>query len=243
MDTELNNKLVIQHLLQRADELTNQPFGANSTVTLVGEEQYATAKTITVNAAANDYHSSNSRGVRVEEVDEATANQIIRSLQGANVQQQYQVIDAVSSGNTIVDAPATTYVSASSYAGELYQDPHPPQIIRRPPAQGPITYKQNIAVRFLQPPPVPPPGVSFTFLKLIILLFYDDFIAIDHQGSSSTTGMKYSDFDVFVRYLLFSHRLHDHLSFDNVHHQLQHHLQLFFENDHHAVLHQFHHKQ
>jgi hypothetical protein len=33
-----------------------------------------------------------------------------------------------------------------------------PQIIRRPAAGGVQTYTQNIRVRFLQPPPVPPPG-------------------------------------------------------------------------------------
>ncbi|CAF1336412.1 unnamed protein product [Didymodactylos carnosus] len=39
----------------------------------------------------------------------------------------------------------------------LYQDSNP-QIIRRPAPGGGVTYKQNILVRFLQPPPVPPPG-------------------------------------------------------------------------------------
>jgi hypothetical protein len=41
----------------------------------------------------------------------------------------------------------------------LFQDPNP-QIIRRPAVGGVQTYTQNIKVRFLQPPPVPPPGVS-----------------------------------------------------------------------------------
>ncbi|CAF1237873.1 unnamed protein product [Didymodactylos carnosus] len=39
----------------------------------------------------------------------------------------------------------------------LYQDSNP-QIIRRPAPGGGVTYKQNILVKFLQPPPVPPPG-------------------------------------------------------------------------------------
>jgi hypothetical protein len=42
----------------------------------------------------------------------------------------------------------------------LYLDANP-QIIRRPAAGGVQTYTQNIKVRFLQPPPVPPPGVSY----------------------------------------------------------------------------------
>ena len=41
----------------------------------------------------------------------------------------------------------------------LYVDSNP-QVIRRPAAGGVQTYTQNIKVRFLQPPPVPPPGVS-----------------------------------------------------------------------------------
>ena len=42
----------------------------------------------------------------------------------------------------------------------LFQDSNP-QIIRRPAPNGNVTYTQNIRVRFLQPPPVPPPGVSY----------------------------------------------------------------------------------
>ena len=40
----------------------------------------------------------------------------------------------------------------------LFLDPNP-QIIRRPAQGGLLTYTQNVRVRFLQPPPVPPPGV------------------------------------------------------------------------------------
>lgn len=43
----------------------------------------------------------------------------------------------------------------------LYQDPNP-QIIRRPAQGGHVTYTQNIKIRFLQPPAIPPPGVSLT---------------------------------------------------------------------------------
>lgn len=45
----------------------------------------------------------------------------------------------------------------------LFQDSNP-QIIRRPAQGGNLTYTQNVRVRFLQPPPVPPPGVSFPSL-------------------------------------------------------------------------------
>ena len=41
----------------------------------------------------------------------------------------------------------------------LYQDPNP-EIVRRPAPGGQVTYTQNIKIRFLQPPAIPPPGVS-----------------------------------------------------------------------------------
>jgi hypothetical protein len=52
--------------------------------------------------------------------------------------------------------------SSTVYATDaqgLYKDPNP-EVIRRPAPGGAQTYTQKIVVRFLQPPPVPPPGVS-----------------------------------------------------------------------------------
>jgi hypothetical protein len=151
----LNNNFVIQSLLQKADELTRQPFGLNSTLTVLGEEQYAASSYVS--------NSSDSNGLKIEEIDEATANQILRSISTTSANQQYQWVDASSAANVVVDAPALVSTSTLNYSGELFQDPNPPQVIRRPPPQGPITYRQNISVRYLQPPPVPPPGVSFGF--------------------------------------------------------------------------------
>ncbi len=63
---------------------------------------------------------------------------------------------------------ASSYESSSSTtqveqyttdAQGLFKDPNP-QIIRRAAVGGVQVYTQNIRVRFLQPPPVPPPGVS-----------------------------------------------------------------------------------
>lgn len=45
----------------------------------------------------------------------------------------------------------------------LFQDPNP-QIVRRPAPEGPLTYTQNIKIRFLQPPAIPPPGVRIISL-------------------------------------------------------------------------------
>jgi len=47
----------------------------------------------------------------------------------------------------------------STDAGGLYQDPNP-QVIRRPALGGGQIYTQRVLVKFLQPPPLPPPGVS-----------------------------------------------------------------------------------
>jgi hypothetical protein len=72
-------------------------------------------------------------------------------------------------GLTGTDLSAANYSSSSQttavqqYATDaqgLFRDSNP-QIIRRPAPGGNVTYTQNIRVRFLQPPPVPPPGVSF----------------------------------------------------------------------------------
>jgi hypothetical protein len=70
----------------------------------------------------------------------------------------------VSTGALGVGGSAYETVSSSTqvqqYATDaqgLFLDSNP-QIIRRPAAGGVQTYTQNIKVRFLQPPPVPPPG-------------------------------------------------------------------------------------
>ena len=57
--------------------------------------------------------------------------------------------------------------SARNYATDaqgLYQDSNP-QIIRRPAPGGAQTFTQRVVVRFLQPPPIPPPGVSISNLS------------------------------------------------------------------------------
>lgn len=51
----------------------------------------------------------------------------------------------------------------------LFLDPNP-QIIRRQAQHGPLTYTQNVRIRFLQPPPVPPPGVRSFLISIYISL-------------------------------------------------------------------------
>jgi len=74
----------------------------------------------------------------------------------------------------------------------LYQDPNP-QIIRRPAQSEQITYTQNIKIRFLQPPAIPPPGVSsfltnMTFILLLILATYYQRSASTATTTTTTAG-------------------------------------------------------
>jgi hypothetical protein len=61
-----------------------------------------------------------------------------------------------------------------------------PQIIRRPAPDGPLTYSQNIKVRFLQPPAVPPPGVSYFYTRAILICLCL-ILGIDYQRSTATS--------------------------------------------------------
>ena len=69
---------------------------------------------------------------------------------------------------TGADATTTNYSATQSTTVQQYETDAQgnfkdanPQVIRRPAQGGPLTYTQNIKVRFLQPPAVPPPGVSY----------------------------------------------------------------------------------
>jgi hypothetical protein len=56
----------------------------------------------------------------------------------------------------------------------LYQDPNP-EIVRRPAPGGQVTYTQNIKIRFLQPPAIPPPGVSALSTSIVPIEIYFSF--------------------------------------------------------------------
>ncbi len=66
---------------------------------------------------------------------------------------------AVGVGGSSFDSSSTQVQRYATNAQGLFNDPNP-QIIRRPAVGGVQTYTQHIKVRFLQPPPIPPPGVS-----------------------------------------------------------------------------------
>jgi hypothetical protein len=85
---------------------------------------------------------------------------------GAGASVGYSVGAAGSQGYDASSSSFSSQTAVQKYATDaqgLFQDPNP-QIIRRPAAGGVQTYTQNIRVRFLQPPPVPPPGVSYFFI-------------------------------------------------------------------------------
>jgi hypothetical protein len=106
--------------------------------------------------------------------------------------------------------------SVQSYATDsqgLFQDNNP-QIIRRPAPGGQVTYTQNIRVRFLQPPPIPPPGVSISLFLFIILTC----------SLFSLSSLK--------KFALLSHLPHPHSLFVNVLLNFLNHHHSFFVNDH-----------
>jgi hypothetical protein len=87
----------------------------------------------------------------------------------------------VSSTESVTASAVQTYPTD---AQGLFKDSNP-QIIRRPAPGGVQTYTQNIRVRFLQPPPIPPPGVSVLFFNLLISLVI--FSASHYQRSATTS--------------------------------------------------------
>ncbi|UJR13598.1 hypothetical protein I4U23_000611 [Adineta vaga] len=89
---------------------------------------------------------------------------------GSNFQASSSTFEASTNGagyDTTAVSQAANYTAEtnaawSKYGAEvrgagLFVDANP-QIIRRPASGGVQTYTQNIKVRFLQPPPIPPPG-------------------------------------------------------------------------------------
>jgi Ca2+-binding EF-hand superfamily protein len=76
-----------------------------------------------------------------------------------------------SGGSTAADTSSTTnYVSRYRTDNRgFFLDPDPEIIVRPDPGPAP-TYTQNITIRYLQPPPLPPVGVSYFFLILLFIL-------------------------------------------------------------------------
>ncbi|CAF1464107.1 unnamed protein product [Didymodactylos carnosus] len=82
---------------------------------------------------------------------------------------EYSAVSGGAGGLLQGGSYSTESTSVQRYATDaqgLFQDSNP-QIIRKPAPGGGVTYKQNILVRFLQPPPVPPRiALYITHIKL-----------------------------------------------------------------------------
>ena len=72
-----------------------------------------------------------------------------------------------SSNNLGQQSTSTLTTSYPTDAQGIYQDPNP-QIIRRPAVEGSKRYVQRVIVKFLQPPPLPPPGVNSSHIHALI---------------------------------------------------------------------------
>ena len=70
-------------------------------------------------------------------------------------------------GGAALEASSEEQLTQITSASGLFHDPNP-KVIRREAIGGAVTYQQKILVRFLQPPPIPPPGVSRLSFYFII---------------------------------------------------------------------------
>jgi len=77
--------------------------------------------------------------------------------------------DAASASFSSVSQSTTAQQYETDAQGN-FKDPNP-QVVRRPAQGGPLTYSQNIRVRFLQPPAAPPPGVSSIYTYIVIIYY------------------------------------------------------------------------
>lgn len=92
---------------------------------------------------------------------EADSQNSFESSSGYN--STFATADRTSEQNSAATIQTNSIQQTNEYlsqtATNIFNDPNP-QIVRRATTEGPVTYQQKILVRFLQPPPVPPPGVS-----------------------------------------------------------------------------------
>jgi len=177
--------------------LIAQNFGANATEAIYtgGEfEQvpFATSAYETSSAATyGDFTGGHSEGYGAVS-DLGTAYSYDQSSVGG-IQGEYEA--NIGSNSNLTAASSSSYEASSSQtnvqqyatnAQGLFQDPNP-QVIRRPAQGGQVTYTQNIRVRFLQPPPIPPPGVNRFSRENKCRLNSIFHLAIDYQRSSATS--------------------------------------------------------
>lgn len=163
--------------------------------------QWAAAGGAANASSSSSSYEASAGGIAADSEIGASASQAVYGSQGeiqssgtlvvGEVGNAYESSSAIA-GNEILQTSETAFESGStqqsvqySSTNGIFNDPNP-QILRRAATGGAVTYEQKILVKFLQPPPVPPPGVNIstdisnTFESFVIL-------AVDYQRSSSTS--------------------------------------------------------
>lgn len=124
------------------------------------------------------------------------------------------------SAGTAVSSSNLQHTTEYTSTGKIYHDPNP-QIIRRASTGDVVTYQQKILVRFLQPPPIPPPGVKMQF-HLFFLYICFSFYSLLLSKKFVHHNHLHRHHLLFVKKLLLFHNHHP-LSYENV---LQYHQQV-----------------
>ena len=106
---------------------------------------------ITGQSSASGYEASYSSHSGIETAGDAQLN--------ANATASASSVEFTQGGSAALESSSVQQTAQFTSAAGLFNDPNP-QIIRRAATSGAVTYQQKILVRFLQPPAVPPPGVS-----------------------------------------------------------------------------------
>lgn len=140
-------------------------FGGNFAANGGGQENYSSYESVSgssagygaalggANTAGNFYSSASSSFADV-------GNTVGQDLSSGAFLSDAGASAGLSSSNFASSATTTTYATD---AQGLFKDPNP-QVIRRANPEAARSYIQRVVVKFLQPPPVPPPGVKQIFL-------------------------------------------------------------------------------
>jgi hypothetical protein len=96
-------------------------------------------------------------------------------LNNDNVIDRSEFNHFASGGSAVAGISSSTdYVSRyRTDSRGFFLDPNP-EVITRPDPGPATTYKQHITIRYLQPPPLPPMGVSYFFTILLFVLLINN---------------------------------------------------------------------
>jgi hypothetical protein len=104
---------------------------------------------------------------------EASVENAFESISGINTSYAAATASSELTGGAPIQTSSEQQTSEylSQTANGVYNDPNP-QIIRRPATVGPLIYQQKVFVRFLQPPPIPPPGVITQMVTIYVIYIH-----------------------------------------------------------------------